>query len=750
MNGLPAQPGLWQEAHAADGRVYYYNTQTKATSWSKPADMLSPAERALAESPWKEYSANGRKYWHNAETKQTTWEMPDVLKNAQPQTPAQSHTPVQPIPARPAAPSFVAGGQYQVDSYRPHDRDDHGYDRQHNDRPYEGVRNTAMPTQTDNDHSPEEAESIFHKLLRRTGVQPDWSWEQAMKATVRDSQYRSIKDPKDRKAAFEKYIADVRAQEKGREKERQVKLRENFFQMLRSHPDEIKHYTRWKSARSIIEGETTFRAARSDDEAQALFNEFRTELLKAHNEGESDKRKSALDQLVHLLQSLDLEPYTRWTEAHKALQQNDRFRGDETFKSLNKIDVLKAFENHIKALERNFNDKRQKSKALKARQERQNRDKYMELLKDLRSAGKIKAGSKWTDIHDLIEDDPRYVAMLGQAGSTPLDLFWDVVEEEDRGLRSKRNNALDVLEDKRYELTQKTSFEDFLAVMQTDRRTATIDQDSMRQIFDRLREKVVRRSDEDRHSQRRAIDALRSKIKHLEPPVAAFDSWDSVRTRIEKSDEFRALDTDDLRRQAFDKHIRRLKERDAETTSDRQRSSRRDKDRRHRSRSPAEVDAYQADRLRAQADRERRGGRGSFGVTPPPARRRDDDRYEPARDRGDRYDGRESRRSTGHYDRERREREAERERTYLSRADPRDAGSSELDYGESKPTSTRRRRESEGEGRETKRVRSGGAGSSREHTFSPTASRRSRTPAKSKETDVAYKSGSEEGEIEEE
>lgn len=44
MNGLPPMPGLWQEARTADGRVYYYNTQTKVTQWTKPNDLLTPAE----------------------------------------------------------------------------------------------------------------------------------------------------------------------------------------------------------------------------------------------------------------------------------------------------------------------------------------------------------------------------------------------------------------------------------------------------------------------------------------------------------------------------------------------------------------------------------------------------------------------------------------------------------------------------------------------------------------------------------
>ena len=99
INGHPSPPGLWQEARNAEGRVYYYNTITKATQWTKPEDLMTPAEvrspllcldsltdilqRALANQPWKEYTAEGgRKYWYNTETKSSSWEMPDAYKEA--------------------------------------------------------------------------------------------------------------------------------------------------------------------------------------------------------------------------------------------------------------------------------------------------------------------------------------------------------------------------------------------------------------------------------------------------------------------------------------------------------------------------------------------------------------------------------------------------------------------------------------------------------------------------------------------
>lgn len=283
------------------------------------------------------------------------------------------------------------------------------------------------------------------KVLRRVGAQPEWTWEQAMRATITDSQYRAIKDPKDRKAAFDKYVMELRSQEKDKERDRQAKLRSDFTMMLRRHP-EIRYYTRWQTAKPIIEAESVFRAARSEDERINLFNEYRNELYKAHLEDEQASRKSALDELGSILASLDLEPYTRWSEAQEIISSNDRFAGDDKFKSLTKSDILKAFENHIKFLERSFNDARQSEKLLRARRERQNRDSFVGLLKDLQSAGKVKAGTKWMEILPMIEDDPRYVALLGQTGSTPLDLFWDMVEEEERILRAKRNDVLDVLD----------------------------------------------------------------------------------------------------------------------------------------------------------------------------------------------------------------------------------------------------------------------------------------------------------------
>lgn len=164
------------------------------------------------------------------------------------------------------------------------------------------------------------------------------------------------------------------------------------------------------------------------------------------------------------------------------------------------------------------------------------------------------------------------------------------------------------------------------------------------------------------------------------------------------------------------------------------------------SRTP-EPDAYEADRRKAQADRER-SYRKVSGFSPSRDRRDDRDRYrERDRDRDRDYD----RRSLRDYDR----REDERERLYRARGDPR-GSRDELDYGgDTRSTASadrRRRRESDAESvRSTKRYRRDSRERDRSKDRRKDGGReRSAIPeAEVKKEEKAVHSGSEEGEIEE-
>ena len=59
------------------------------------------------------------------------------------------------------------------------------------------------------------------------------------------------------------------------------------------------------------------------------------------------------------------------------------------------------------------------------------------MLQELVVAGKIKPGTKWKQIYPLFAQDERYINILGNPGSNPLELFWDVVDSLDQKLEAK-------------------------------------------------------------------------------------------------------------------------------------------------------------------------------------------------------------------------------------------------------------------------------------------------------------------------
>lgn len=259
-----------------------------------------------------------------------------------------------------------------------------------------------------------------------------------------------------------------------------------------------------------------------------------------------------------------------------------------------------------------------------------------------------------------------------------------------------------------------TTIEDFNAILDRDPRAAKIaaNPNERASIFADLHAKAVQKDTEDRYARekdnRRKIDALRSYIKHLEPRVRLGDTYESIRPLIEDSNEYRALRHSEDRRAAFDKHMRRLAEKEDLAEQER---SRRDRDRerdRHRDRparaarysrsvtptggrltpprsAGADADAYEADRKKAQANRERVYNRSGRLSPPPPrsARRserdweRESDRYEHT-GRSERVSG-----SRAHVDRNG-PRSAPLLKTDLDRETERDKASAHkaLDYGD--------------------------------------------------------------------
>lgn len=71
-----------------------------------------------------------------------------------------------------------------------------------------------------------------------------------------------------------------------------------------------------------------------------------------------------------------------------------------------------------------------------------------ELLQGLVNSGQIKARTKWKEVYPAFAEDTRYLNILGNPGSNPLELFWDIVDDLDQKLDAKIGTVEDAI--KRY------------------------------------------------------------------------------------------------------------------------------------------------------------------------------------------------------------------------------------------------------------------------------------------------------------
>jgi len=103
------------------------------------------------------------------------------------------------------------------------------------------------------------------------------------------------------------------------------------------------------------------------------------------------------------------------------------------------------------------------------REERKNRDAFKELLRELCNSHVINVRSKWKEIYPYIQNDPRYLDMLGQSGSTPLELFWDTVQRIADSCYHDKQAVMELIKTYDIKITPDLNFPLFLSKFPSDR-----------------------------------------------------------------------------------------------------------------------------------------------------------------------------------------------------------------------------------------------------------------------------------------
>ncbi|KAI0065611.1 hypothetical protein BV25DRAFT_1913625 [Artomyces pyxidatus] len=605
---------VWTEHTNQDGRTYWYNPSTKESVWEKPDELKTPFERALNQTTWKEYFSGGRKYYYNTTTKESKWDMPDelllVLEKVEKENKAAPTPTAVPGAPQMITPAFIPGANALVSLGGP---DPSSSTEQVNGQPANALplnASSVLPARPNLPDEPtiphngfatvEEGEKAFMYLLRKAGVDANWTWDQTMRAIITDPLYKALNTLGEKKTAWQKYTENLKAKEHEEREARLAKIRPAIRNLLKGNPN-VFHFTTFRTADKIFAQHPIWQQAKVEAERKLVFEEYVAELKQREVQEGRAARSRAITKLVALFKQLDVDVLTRWRTAHSMVLDSEEWAYDEELRQLPHLDILLAFEDYSRVREREFDEQMRRTQAEKTRKERKAREAFKGLLNELVTSGKIAARSKWKHVYPSFSTDPRYLDLLGKPGSNPIELFWDVVDDLDQKLDAKisvaeaairRHNAkleaehgkaaqlpdgdtkMDVDDSfKPFAVQPETTEDEFMKIVNdnADNAMSDLSQSDLKLIFDTLHDQAVKyQADERRRAerkQRHLQDDLRYAMKKLPEPLDVNLAYEEIVPVIENLPEYKALD-DEGRRTAFSKFVKRQKERMREISED--------------------------------------------------------------------------------------------------------------------------------------------------------------------------------------
>ncbi|NXA07320.1 PR40A factor, partial [Sapayoa aenigma] len=582
------QKSTWTEHKSPDGRTYYYNTETKQSTWEKPDDLKTPAEQLLSKCPWKEYkSDSGKPYYYNSQTKESRWAKPKELEDL------EGRFCVVPLRIGLVQSVFTVWSiifftlrcclKKVILS---------GSGGSNLDKNMEIIKllifvSSAASKKEDDDAQPvkktytwntkEEAKQAFKELLKEKRVPSSASWEQAMKMIINDPRYSALAKLSEKKQAFNAYKVQTEKEEKEEARSKYKEAKESFQRFLENH-EKMTSTTRYKKAEQMF-GEMEVWNAISERDRLEIYEDVLFFLSKKEKEQAKQLRKRNWEALKNILDNMANVTYcTTWSEAQQYLMDNPTFAEDEELQNMDKEDALICFEEHIRALEKEEEEEKQKSLLRERRRQRKNRESFQLFLDELHEHGQLHSMSSWMELYPAISSDIRFTSMLGQPGSTALDLFKFYVEDLKARYHDEKKIIKDILkvrelragtggsgafpvpqqrlfQDKGFVVEVNTSFEDFVTVISSTKRATTLDAGNIKLAFNSLLEKAEarerEREKEEARKMKRKESAFKSMLKQATPPIELEAVWEEIRDRFVKEPAFEDITLESERKRIF-------------------------------------------------------------------------------------------------------------------------------------------------------------------------------------------------------
>lgn len=548
----------WTEHRAPDNRLYYHNSITEESTWEKPEELLTTAEKLLRQCLWTEYKSDtGKPYYYNTNTKESRWDIPTELQKIKDSIEEEEKEKAK----KETEGVKESETEYETDTSPSADEDPDvsGERRLSKDQVISSPETT--PTKAIVYNTYEEAKLAFKELLKDKKVPSNASWDQAIKLIVKDPRYTALKKMNEKKQVFNMYKTQRTKEEKEETRIRAKQNKEKLQVLLEEH-EEVTSMTRYRRACELFEGISLWEEV-PEQERKDLFEDVIFNLAKKEQELEEETKKRNKEVLTKLLPKIPAITYcTPWQEAIRLIENDKRYQADDELQLMDKESALNVYSRYIRTLEKRYEEQCEKKQIKQKRTQRKNRDNFQILLEELQSVGTITSLSLWSELFLPIQKDDRYTKLLGQPGSNPLDLFKFFVEDVKARLHDEKKIIKDILKERNISVEVHTNYDEFYNEIIKDQRAITFDQGNAKKTFEGLISKAEAREKErirtEEKKSKKKESTFRQMLESEELGLTHESTWEEAREMLAKQTEFERVPEEAQRKRIFTDYIKEL------------------------------------------------------------------------------------------------------------------------------------------------------------------------------------------------
>ena len=555
---------MWKEVKDAKGRLYYYDTVTKKSQWEKPEDYEQESVPVVTEQTvnipqdWRSAKTKeGRVYYYNVKTKKSQWDIPKESPK---------------IEVVPTTTTSTTACSSVTDLNAISDMDSK-------------YKSKSLLSNTAKQTTKEDAEPLFLAMLKENKVDATWSFSRIIdELGTRDPRYWLVDDdPLWKQQMFNKYLDNRTEEQLLKEHSETNKFREAFQNMLSQKSKEITYKTSWKDAKRFISNEPIYsHSVVSEQVKRKCYMEYVHTLSETHAAKTQKLKEVAITELVAYLKTLihvesnDI-PLT-WKQLcnQYLFENNKRYMANEHFTILTKEDVLQQYIHLIEQKTAHMKESLDIKQKQNYSRDRYARDHFKKLLTDKKLGIIIRATTKWSDIYPLIQGNPAFLNMIGRNGSSALDLFKDVVEEEYVTICGLRSIGQQVLIDNKFEWSSENQTDKITALLRTQPQFKEVDDTNLgivaTEIVRAHQESIKEQKAQEQYIERQHKQQFKDMIMRYyshQPAESTAESrsWAQAQERFKNSPEYQNVLDYSVRESLFNEVMKSMRKRDPHSTT---------------------------------------------------------------------------------------------------------------------------------------------------------------------------------------